>query len=211
MLHTKVAGYALSAERILMGDNARETPLSSMAVPPANTYSLCPPPSTSIMRDSADSDSLKVDTAYTHDANLRFRSITTMLRAFRANQDRQFPIVDPAETKNLKLQRQVLTALATLFVKNYEIVAVAWKSGSPAATAVNFEDDIPIEYIAIQNAPITRSLPTKHPPGKPLTDEGENHVWQACTQHRAPNELPFALKNVLQLVLKSKNDQERAR
>lgn len=165
-------------------------------------------------------DFLKVDVAYTDEANLRFRTITTMLRAFHVHQDRQFPIVDSGETKNLKLQRQVLTALATLFVKNREVVAVTWRGGSPRSgvtlvtmeqsAAASFEgSDIPIEHIAMKNENLDKT-----PAKKPLSRKMKGwpptggFAWQEHTDHSPrPRELSTTLKEVLQYVHSNKSEE----
>lgn len=163
------------------------------------------------MPDEATSE---VDPYYTKQVNHQFRTITTMLRAFHSHKHQNTPGADTNDPEDLKIQRRILSALATLFVKNREVVAVTWRSEPQTrltlvtVAAPDISKDVPIEYIAVENAPIMK-VPTTG--SSAASQSAEKHVWHECTTHamgQSEDKTPYTLADVLEDVYSNKSQVE---
>lgn len=141
--------------------------------------------------------------SYVATANHKFRTITTMLYVFqRANKGEVPPILDLPEAKERRRQRKLLSALATLFVRDTEVVAVASVTIKPyetslvavervarveveggADTNTNTDDTqalqvgspaLPFQYIAVSNA--AREVESSNASPK-VANNVKSHPW----------------------------------
>lgn len=151
--------------------------------------------------DLTDMDS---ESSYVANANRKFRTITTMLHVFQSiNKDEVPSIRDPPEAEEQGRRRKLLSALATLFVRATEVVAVASvgiKAHETAIVAVervaraavvegadtstNTDDTqtletgaaLPLQYIAVSNAVRATASPNASPE-EANTNNAEPHSW----------------------------------